>query len=594
MFTKIRLVRLGGEPVTPKDIEVYQKHFGKDCLLVNALASTETETICQYFMDHNTQFPGTTIPVGYPVRDKRILLLDEDGQSVQDGKIGEIVVESGYLGPGYWLENRARHPHALQGPGPVIRTCHTGDLGIRLPDGCILLVGRSDWTTKIHGQRVNLVEIEHALLRLKDIEQAAVVTHPGMDGNPFLTAYIQSGTRSAPSKESIRRALGAFLPDFMIPSTILFLDSMPLTPGGKIDRLSLPYPDPGQERAEVDHALAGSSIENILADIWRTVLKVDQVGVDDTFHELGGDSFMVALLVEEIEEKFQRDISINDLIHHDTIRKLAELLSRAKEARSPDALVTLQPLGDKPPLFLAPGLGSGLLYLHDLVVEMGVDRPIIGLQDVGLEDESITSARLDVKAAAYVKEISAAYPHGPFFLAGHSFGGIIALEIARQLLALGEQVPALVLLDTLPPGGKRGAPLLKRLGLHWENIRLMETPKNFLAYASDRLSRLAFRLIRFRLIRWLVEHSKISVKDQIAAARVGLAWYNPLPYPGNAALFKVSQRPDYVTWDPMTAWQDFIAGDLVVREVPGNHTNLLKVPHVGEVARLLKSYLDGL
>jgi amino acid adenylation domain-containing protein len=589
---KIRLVRLGGEPVLPRDIEGYQRHFGPDCVLANALASTEAGTICQYFMNHDSRIVGDTVPVGYPVQGKEVLLLDDYGNPVEDGAIGEIVVSSKYLGPGYWMD-----AETTGGVKPAAaRIFHTMDLGFRLPDGRISLVGRKDWTIKIRGQRINIAEIEEQLLQIDNIKQAVVTSHTNPDGAVFLAAYLQPRARPEPSAESIRQALEVFLPTFMIPSVFVFMDSLPLTPGGKIDRQALPYPVSKLKGTDGGTAAARTPVEKTLFGIWKDILNLDQFSTEDSFFDLGGDSLRVVELTILIEKEFGQRLPVSALIQHDTIAKLAELLSHDNVPQPANALVTLQPLGEKPPLFLIPGLGTGLLYFHDLVTVMGTDRPAIGLQDyarVNNSEAATTVDTVEVRASTYAKEIRAAYPHGPYYLAGHSFGGFIALEIGRRLIELGEEVALLALLDTLPPGYNQKASIPRRLIIHWENLRTSESLMDVFDYLSDRLERIVARLIKSDPARWFIKHFNITIKNKKTAGRLAAAWYNPTPYPGNVVLFKVSERPRYITWNPMSAWAGFIQGDFQIREVPGTHMDVLKEPHVRELARQMRKCLDG-
>jgi hypothetical protein len=134
---------------------------------------------------------------------------------------------------------------------------------------------------------------------------------------------------------------------------------------------------------------------------------------------------------------------------------------------------------------------------------------------------------------------------------------------------------------------------LKRLVIHWENLRTSKNLEDFFGYLSGRFERLVLWFVKFRPVRLLVEHSNITVQDKNTASRVAAAWYLPSPYPGDVVLFTVSQRPSYMTWDPMAGWKDLIHGDLVIREVTGSHMNLLKEPHARELARQLKECLDG-
>jgi thioesterase domain-containing protein len=165
--------------------------------------------------------------------------------------------------------------------------------------------------------------------------------------------------------------------------------------------------------------------------------------------------------------------------------------------------------------------------------------------------------------------------------------------MGRQLLEQGEMVPCVVLLDSMPPGPKQKASLSKRLGIHWENLQASESPGEWFGYLAGRSKRLLLWSLRFRMLRWLVERTHLPLADKNTASRVAVAMYTPAPYPGKVVLFKVRQRPEYVTWDPTAGWENYIQGKFEIREVGGNHTNLLKEPHVLELAQQLRECLEG-
>jgi amino acid adenylation domain-containing protein len=190
-FPQVRLIKLSGEPVYRRDLELYQKYFSPDCIFVNSLGATETGQFSHYQVDKNTQITSSIVPVGYAVEDKDVLLVDDAGQPIGFNQIGEIVVKSRYLAPGYWRASDLTQAAFQPGPdGGDERLYRTGDLGLMLPDGCLLHMGRKDFQVKVRGHRVELAEIEMALLDLDDVKQAAVILRGDHAGDQHLVAYV--------------------------------------------------------------------------------------------------------------------------------------------------------------------------------------------------------------------------------------------------------------------------------------------------------------------------------------------------------------------------------------------------------------------
>jgi len=591
-FESLRLVRLGGEAVLKRDVEGFQRHFGTGCILANGLAATETGTFLQLFMDHNTRIPGRQAPVGFAVQDKIVSLLDEDGCPVADGETGEIVVASAFMGPGYFsppLSGAA--PRSAPG---AVRVVRTGDLGYRLADGCIMLVGRVDWQVKLRGQRINLLEIELALMSLEYVAEAAVTFQTAGDETSYLAAFIRA--RTTPDENALRQDLRALLPEAMVPAVFLFVGEFARTAGGKIDRRAFPLvtqrPGLGRSSATSDQP-ALTPVEQDLADMWRDLLKVDQVAPNDRFYDLGGDSLKDLALMARIEEKFNRRFPLSLLLQYQTLRELASAITTRDAPQPPDLLVSIQPLGSKPPIFFIPGIGGSVLAFHDLVVALGNERPLYGLQGADFGDSARNIKSVEEAAAEYVVAVRSVQPQGPYNLAGYSFGGHLALEIARQLAAPGEAAPPKVLLiDTYPPVPKRNTSLPNRARIHYDNLRQLKSAAEIASYFRDRLQAVYLRLIRHRSTRTLAQHLNAPDSSPAAVPHFALAAYKPEPYPGKVVLFKATQREWYVDWNPMDAWREFIRGELEIRTVPGGHNNLVKNPYAIELARQLNEALE--
>ncbi|HXV12830.1 MAG TPA: amino acid adenylation domain-containing protein, partial [Candidatus Krumholzibacteria bacterium] len=230
--SSLRAVKLGSEPVSRKDVARFQGRFPPGCVFVNALSSTETGSIRQYRIDHHTRIEGDAVPVGYAVPDKEVVLLAESGARVAIGDVGEICVRSRYLALGYWGDEESTRRSFTPDPGdPEVRLYRTGDLGRMSADGCLVCVGRKDLRVKVRGNRVEVSEIEVALLGLGTVKQVAVVERKDARGHARLVAFIvPARTDEAPRPRALREFLGTKLPRHMVPAAFVFVDELPRTP----------------------------------------------------------------------------------------------------------------------------------------------------------------------------------------------------------------------------------------------------------------------------------------------------------------------------------------------------------------------------
>ena len=237
LFPKLRLLVLGSEPLSSRDVNLYKQYFSPGCVLVNRFGTTETGNIRWYFMDKQTATPSGSVPVGYAVEDTTVLLLDETGNEPENDQIGEIAVKSHYLSPGYW--RRPDLTAAVFSSDPVepeTRVYRTGDMGRILPDGCLLHLGRKDFQVKIRGYRVEVGEVERMLLGHSAIAAAVVAARSDHLEGKRLVAYYVCTDAPPPSSSTLRNFLAARLPSYMVPSAFVRLEVLPRTPSGKVDR----------------------------------------------------------------------------------------------------------------------------------------------------------------------------------------------------------------------------------------------------------------------------------------------------------------------------------------------------------------------
>jgi amino acid adenylation domain-containing protein len=327
-FPDLRVVHLGGEAVGRKNLEIFQKHFARQCVMLNSLGSAECGTVREHFFDCHSVITDNTLPVGYAVDDKEILLLDEGGKYLESDQVGQIAVRSRYLFPGYW-----RRPDLTQAvflpnpPGGQERIYLTGDCGRLRADGCLVYGGRKDFMVKVRGHRVEIQEIESLLANLPMIKDAAVLAREEDGGTSHLTAYIVPRDDVPPQTTELRKLLGEQLPSYMVPTAFVVVDFLPLSPSGKVDRQALALRHDKKRILTADFVAPKSPLEQMLSRIWADVLGLDRVGINDNFHELGGHSLAAMQIVNQIAKQLQIEVSLQSLLGAPTIAKIAGIMN---------------------------------------------------------------------------------------------------------------------------------------------------------------------------------------------------------------------------------------------------------------------------
>jgi acyl-coenzyme A synthetase/AMP-(fatty) acid ligase len=326
-FPKVRLIHVGGEAITRSDVELYKKFFSDDCLFVSRLGLSETETLTYFFINKQSEITGDHVPVGYPLEGNEILLLDDDGQDVGVNRVGEIAVKSRYLAVGYWRQPELTRAKFVPDPNDAkIRIYMTGDLGYKLPDGCLVHVGRKDFQVKIRGHRVELAEVELALRQVPGIKEGVIVPWENSRGARQLAAYFVAEQGTSPTVAQLRSYMNTKLPAYMLPSAFMQLEMLPLTAGGKVDRRALPQPVRSRPPLGAAYVEAATAVEKVLIALWAEVVGIDGLGIHDDFWELGGDSLLAAQLVSRVNESFLQQFSPNVLMGAPTVAKLSALL----------------------------------------------------------------------------------------------------------------------------------------------------------------------------------------------------------------------------------------------------------------------------
>ena len=323
-FSRIRLIRSASETGTKGDVELYRRYFSADCLFTNGLSSTETGTSSLYFVDKDTPITADTVPLGYPLQDMEILVLDEDGREVGCNRVGEIAVRSRYLALGYWRQPDLTEARFRPDPGGGDHRIYlTGDVGRRSQDGCLEHLGRKDFQVKVRGYRVETADVEAKLIDHPGIKQVVVIGRGTRSGDMQLLAYVVPAAQPGPSISGLRGFLQEKLPDYMIPSAFVMLEQMPLTPNGKVDRSALPALRTSRPALPTPFLAPRTPAEQELAHIWSEVLCLDRVGIHDNFFDLGGHSLAAARIITRVIQTLQLELAIKALFDAPTVADMA-------------------------------------------------------------------------------------------------------------------------------------------------------------------------------------------------------------------------------------------------------------------------------
>jgi amino acid adenylation domain-containing protein len=610
---RVRQLLAGGDVLSVAHVRKAIESFGEG-RLINGYGPTENTTFTCCHPITRASVERHSIPIGRPVANTHCFILDRNLQPVPIGVGGELFTGGDGLARGYLNDVELTARKFVPDPSrPGTLLYRTGDLTRYLPDGNIEFLGRADLLVKIRGFRVELGEIEVALQEHPAVRECVVAAREDVPGEKRLVAYFTASRQTVPTRMDLRDFLSEKLPDYMVPSLFVPLESMPLTDNGKVDRRALPAPEAERSELEKDYLAPRDPVEVQLTGLWETLLGTRPIGVRDRFFDLGGDSLLAIRLFAQIEKIFGRRIPYTALFQAPTIEYLANLL-RTKEAPSPQSLIAaIQDQGSKPPLFLVHGAGGGMLWGYaNLAMHLSPDQPVYGIESRAMHGEE-EFGRIEAMAARYITEMRARQPAGPYHLGGYCFGGDIAYEMARQLHQQNERVALLALFEASPVKGSYER-------ARWWHPRFPFDFAQNLYYWFQYLGRLqpeVRRSIVLRRIRrslrdfvqrfWRspVQPDPVDLDSVVDVAQIPeselILWrahllamecHRSLPYPGRVTLFRTRRQPFWCSFDPAYGWRELAGDGVVVRIIPGAHESIFMEPNVRATAAELQTCLD--
>jgi thioesterase domain-containing protein/acyl carrier protein len=620
----LRVVIFGGETLEVQSLRPWFERYGdKSPQLINMYGITETTVHVTYRPISISDLENTArSPIGVPIPDLQVYVLDRRMEPVPVGVAGEMYVGGAGLARNYLnrpeltAQRFVADPFDTQGGGRLYRT---GDLARFLPGGELDYLGRIDQQVKVRGFRIELGEIEAALQEQAGVSEAVVMAQAETGGEgQRIVAYIvatttgqqdASGVMQEPERAQLdvgmlRRELEQRLPQYMLPSMFVMMDELPLTPNGKIDRKALPVAERAAMVAGTEYVAPRDLLELDVARIWEDVLGVNSVGVKSNFFELGGHSLLAVRLFAQIEQKFGVKLPLASLFRSPTVEQLTDQLRQRSNGVTGSNLVEIRPGNSAPPVFFVHPIGGNVLCYAELARHLDLAQPFLGLQAEGLDGEREPLRSIESMAAHYIKLLRDVQPAGPYLLGGWSMGGVIAYEMAQQLLRQGQQIALLAMLDSYAPATEDAATLEDE-----DEETLLARFALDVGLAPDSISRSHAKmagLAPYERLAVVLEQAKSAgfVHRDVSLSRVhglysifkinnrALKRYTPLAYAGNVVLFKATEEARSIHSDSTSGWGSLVTGGLDISEVAGDHYSMIRAPHVSVLADQLKSYLN--
>jgi len=563
------------------------------------------------------------ILIGRPIANTQCYILDAHREPVAVGVTGELYIGGDGLAVGYLNRPELTAEKFVDDPFREGKTkmYRTGDLARYRADGNIECLGRVDHQVKIRGYRIELGEIEAVLEVLPEIKQAVVIVREDTPGDKRLVAYYTASQTDGVTTgaEQFRAHLSASLPEYMIPVAYVRMETMPLTPNGKLDRKALPAPETDSFSTRVYEAPMGE-VETKLAHVWAEVLKLERVGRNDNFFDLGGHSLLAVQLMLKLQEIISGEpLPLRAVLEAPTVERFAAWLVNRGEDRA-QILVRMRPgSSGRLPFFCVHGAGGNVLSLRALCMALPADLPVYVLQAKGL-DGSKPFETVEETARCYVDEIRKAQPHGPYQLAGMSYGGLVAFEMARVFDEIGEPVSSVFLIDCMNPAFAKYIPKmqlasrfltfsLKRTTVHLRRMLALK-PAEWLDYIRGPFKVLSKYVKSFVMGEANLENKGLRAdldweKVQSAAgtrlgeilervgraSRVAGANFVPKHYRGSAVVVRSSEQWPTPYQDDFLGWKPIVHGAIENFEVAGDHQSIFEEPDVRELAASINARL---
>jgi amino acid adenylation domain-containing protein len=598
---------VGGEALAPSTVRLWQQ-MQPDVRIVNEYGPTETVVGCVVY-EVPANFPLTaTTPIGRPIANTQIYILDARGDPAPIGVVGELYIGGAGVARGYLNRPDLTSQRFVADPfsaEPGARMYKTGDLARWTADGVLEYLGRNDFQVKIRGFRIELGEIEARLAEYESVREPVVLAREDSSGDKRLVAYYVSDVNIA--VEALRAHLLAKLPEYMVPAAFVCLDRMPLSQNGKVERKALPAPDSSAYVQGTFEAPAGP-VEEKLARIWARLLGLERMSRNASFFDLGGHSLLAVRMLTLIEAEFGHSLDLTSLFKAPSIASLSSLLQQGgSPGSSSPHVVFIQPDGTKPPLF---AIETPMLY-RDIARHLGNNQPVIGLQLFNpAKPLEMKYSCLEEAAGECVRLIRETQPQGPYAVIGWCAAGVVAFETAQQLVQMGHEVSFIGILDGWAPDyiRRRGgdawlkaadfASRCKRAYLHLRDGRksvrsLMVKPFTLMMKPLE-----WFRRAPSADINPVPSDPELEAIAQFDRDLWAYLWrlqgaYEPKVFPGRVHSFVSQYRPTGWLADSSLGWGRLATEGVEVVPYEGEHRAIFDEPGVGPAAAIIAAGLEA-
>jgi amino acid adenylation domain-containing protein len=577
-------INLCGEPLSRQLAEKIFK-ANPDVALFNFYGPTETTVYSTYArVSKSDKRPPA---IGGPLWNTQLYVLGPQGGLLPQGAVGELHIGGAGVSRGYLGRPKLTRERFIANPFGGGTLYKTGDLVRWRPDNELEFLGRNDSQVKIRGQRIELGEIEKQIEALPGIVFAAVLAQPDSISGHMLHAYAVAKAGQPYDFPQLVSALAQTLPRHMLPSTLTWMERFPMLPNGKLDRRAFPVPQ--AMSASTSFKPPSTEIERKLVAIWKEVLGLENVGVQDNFYDLGGTSLQGFMIFASITERLQTSLPPATMLQVPTIFLQAQLVEQSSGYThcEDDLIVQFREGGSKEPLFFVHDGWGGIMFVRDLAQFLKTDRAIYGLRPPALDGRQMIPRTIEDVAAGYIRAVKQKQACGPYMLAGYSFGGFVAFEMARQLTALGETVRFVGVIDASKPS----EPIFVR-GLKSARRRTLSSLVQVSAHSGLHYVRsLGETITAWRNTARLkcglpLSPSEVHDHYRFVFGRA-VRRYRTQPYSGKITVFAGSNREKMHE----ARWKA-VARHVEVREIGGSHSDIISSRYSSVLARSIDETLD--
>ena len=543
----------------------------------------------------------TIISVGGPIANMQYYIVDTEMNLLPPNAIGEIAIGGDGVGAGYLgrpeLTAAKYIPNIFSNKKNDILYL-SGDLGKLLPSNEVICLGRIDHQVKVRGHRIEIGEVELALTSINGIKSAVVLAK-----SDTLIAFLIVDREYANELDQIklwRNELELQLPNFMIPNVFHILEKMPTTLNDKVDRKALLEYKSSAESVE-NYTAPRTNEEKLVAEIWQESLKMDRIDIFSNFFEIGGHSILAVNVMIKIEKKTGLRIPLSTLFQYSTIEKFAELLNNEYKIIS-EYLVPMKPNGTKIPLFIVHGAGLNVLNFAHVIKHFDKDQPIYGLQGMGINGYENWFESIESMAACYIDSITKINPKGPYALAGFSFGGVVAFEMARQLKEEGKNVSIIALLDTYVDSSYYFASYSKKkMARYYDRTRkwfdyLKEMTTSWASVKSHVNSKKDYMLKKYFGFQESMTYQELAALEQFIEANRNVKKivdrYHLRPQHLEVELFRAKDDANHKLDPTHLGWKKAAIEGVNIHNISGNHLNIVSPPNDKKLAKMLQEILD--